>query len=198
MEIKSARFIISLPAYGEFPGKGLPQIAVAGRSNVGKSSLINGLVRQKSLAKTSSTPGKTRLINIFLINEAFHLVDLPGYGYAKVSKAEKRAWGQMMDRYFSQAEELRLVLHLVDQRHPPSEEDKQMNAFLYGNGIPFALITTKADKLSKAQQGSMLPVIARDMAVQPFDIIQTSSKTNQGRIQLLDRMQQAIEEREEI
>lgn len=192
MEIKSAQFVTSLPCYGEFPGRGLPQIAVAGRSNVGKSSLINSLCRAKNLAKTSSTPGKTRLINIFLINNSFHLIDLPGYGYARVSKKEQQSWGRMMEEYFQQADPLKLVLHLVDIRHAPSEGDRQMNAFLYGHGLPFAVAATKADKLSRAQRGKQLPVLARDLAVQPWEIIQYSSQTGEGRERLLTRMEEGL------
>ena len=189
MEIKSAAFVTSMSCYGDFHGRGLPQIAVAGRSNVGKSSLINSLCRVKGLAKTSSTPGKTRLINVFLINEAFHLLDHPGYGYAKVSRKEQLSWGRMMDDYFTQAQELCLVLHLVDIRHAPSAEDRQMNAFLYGNGLPFAVVATKADKLSRAQRGRSIPMLARVLAVQPWEIIPMSSQTGEGRDKLLQRLE---------
>jgi GTP-binding protein len=192
MEIKSAVFVTSLPRYGDFPGRGLPQIAVAGRSNVGKSSLINALCRVKGLAKTSSTPGKTRLINVFLINNSFHLIDLPGYGYAKVSKKEQESWGQMMGEYFDKAETLKSVLHLVDIRHEPSEGDRQMNAFLYGSGLPFIVAATKADKLSRAQRGKMMPVLARNLAVQPWDIVPWSSQTGEGRDKLLTRLEEAL------
>ena len=192
MEIKSAVFVTSLPRYGDFPGRGLPQIAVAGRSNVGKSSLINALCRVKGLAKTSSTPGKTRLINVFLINNSFHLIDLPGYGYAKVSKKEQESWGQMMGEYFDKAETLKSVLHLVDIRHEPCEGDRQMNAFLYGSGLPFIVAATKADKLSRAQRGKMMPVLARNLAVQPWDIVPWSSQTGEGRDKLLTRLEEAL------
>jgi GTP-binding protein len=192
MNIKTARFIISLPRYGEFPGIGLPQIAVSGRSNVGKSSLINSLCNVRNLAKTSRTPGKTRLINVFLINEAFHLIDLPGYGYANVSKKEQQGWGRMMDEYFSQAEHLKLVLHLADIRHDPSEGDRQMNAFLFQKGLPFRVVATKADKLSRAQQGRMLPRLAGSLAVQPWEIIPMSSSTGEGRDKLLNAIQEAL------
>ena len=192
MEIKSAVFVTSLPRYGDFPGRGLPQIAVAGRSNVGKSSLINALCRVKGLAKTSSTPGKTRLINVFLINNSFHLIDLPGYGYAKVSKKEQESWGQMMGEYFDKAETLKSVLHLVDIRHEPSEGDRQMNAFLYGSGLPFIVAATKADKLSRAQRGKMMPVLARNLAVQPWDSVPWSSQTGEGRDKLLTRLEEAL------
>lgn len=184
-----------MPRYGDFTGKGLPQIAVAGRSNVGKSSLINSLCRVKGLAKTSSTPGKTRLINVFLINNSFHLIDLPGYGYARVSKKEQQSWGRMMEEYFAKAQqELRLVMHLVDIRHAPSEGDRQMNAFLYGNGLPFAVAATKADKLSRAQRSRSIPVMARDLAVQPWEIIPVSAQTGEGRDKLLQRLQEALEQ----
>jgi GTP-binding protein len=188
---KEARFITSLPQYGSFPGRGLPQLVVCGRSNVGKSSLINNLCRKRGLAKTSSTPGKTRLINVFLIDNAFHLIDLPGYGYAKVSKHEQESWGQMMNHYFSQAEELKLALHLVDIRHEPSAQDMEMNAFLYQTGTPFQVVATKADKLSRAQRQRQLMPIAHALAVQPWDIIPYSSQTGEGR----DTLIQAIEKR---
>lgn len=192
MEIKSSTFVTSMPRYGDFHGRGLPQIAIAGRSNVGKSSLINALCRVKGLAKTSSTPGKTRLINVFLINDTFHLIDLPGYGYAKVSKQEQQSWGRMMNEYFSKAQELCHVLHLVDIRHAPSEGDRQMNAFLYGNGLPFTVVATKADKLSRAQRGKSVPVLARDLAVQPWEIMPVSSQTGEGRDKLLGKMEEAL------
>lgn len=176
-----AKFVISLPRYGDFPGRGLPQLAVCGRSNVGKSSLINSLCRRRGLAKTSSTPGKTRLINVFLIDNAFHLIDLPGYGYAKVSRHEQESWGQMMSDYFSQADELRLALHLVDIRHEPSRQDLEMNAFLYQTGLPFQVVATKSDKVSRGQRQRHLSDIARLLAVQPWEIISFSSLTGEGR-----------------
>ena len=138
MEIKSAEFVTSMAEYGKFPGKGLPQIAVAGKSNVGKSTLINRLCRRNKLARTSSTPGKTRLLNVFLLNGDFHLVDLPGYGFAKVDKQEKLRWGKMMQDYFAKAEELKHVFCLVDIRHEPTEDDITMNRFLRESGIPFS------------------------------------------------------------
>ena len=171
MEIKSAEFVTSMAEYGKVPGKGLPQIAVAGKSNVGKSTLINRLCRRNKLARTSATPGKTRLLNVFLLNGEFHLVDLPGYGFAKVDKQEKLRWGKMMQDYFAQAEELKHVLCLVDIRHEPTEDDITMNRFLRESGIPFSVIATKADKISRGARMKYLAPICRALSVQPWEII---------------------------
>lgn len=192
MEIKSARFVTSLAAYGSFPGRGLPQMAVAGKSNVGKSSLINSLCRSKGLAKTSSTPGKTRLINVFLINERMHLIDLPGYGYARVSKKEKESWGDMMGAYFDAAEPLKLLLQLVDIRHEPTRDDVRMVNYLRERDIPFQVVATKADKLSKAQRQRAVFLIARTLMVQPWEILAYSSESGEGRPALLSRMEEVF------
>ncbi len=195
LRITSARFITSLAKYGAFTGKGLPQIAVVGRSNVGKSTLINTLCASRNLAKTSGTPGKTRLINVFLLNDAFHLIDLPGYGYAKVSKQEMTRWGQMMQEYFTQAKELKAVIHLTDIRHDPTPDDQDMAQFLRDMQVPFISVVTKADKISKAQRQAKLFATGRALAVQPFDLIAFSSMTGEGRDQLLERMEAALNEK---
>ena len=192
MEIKNAEFITSLAAYGDFPGKGLPQIAVAGKSNVGKSTLINKLCRRNKLAKTSATPGKTRLINIFLLNGAFHLVDLPGYGFAKVDKQEKLRWGKMMQDYFTEAEELKHVFCLVDIRHEPTEDDKTMNRFLREMDIPFTVIATKADKISRGARSKYLAPICRALSVQPWEIICFSGEDGTGRDDLLALLEKIL------
>ncbi len=192
MEIRKAEFVTSLAAYGPFAGRGLPQIAVVGKSNVGKSSLNTRLCRRGGLARTSSTPGKTRLINIFLLNEAFHLVDLPGYGYAKVDKQEKARWGQMMQDYFTTTEELLHVLCLVDIRHEPTQDDVQMNAFLRQMGIPFTVIATKADKISRGARQKQLAPICRALLVQPWQIICFSSEDGSGRDALLERLETVL------
>ena len=192
MEIKNAEFITSLASYGDFPGKGLPQIAVAGKSNVGKSTLINKLCRRNKLAKTSATPGKTRLINIFLLNGEFHLVDLPGYGFAKVDKKEKLRWGTMMQDYFTGAEELKHVLCLVDIRHEPTEDDKTMNRFLRETGIPFTVIATKADKISRGARSKYLAPICRALSVQPWEIICFSGEDGTGRDDLLALLEKVL------
>ena len=186
MEIKSADFIISMPSYTVFPGKGLPQIAVVGKSNVGKSSLINRLCRRNKLARTSATPGKTRLINVFDINHLFHLVDLPGYGFAKVDKAEKARWGTMMQKYFEESDELLHVFCLVDIRHDPTSDDVQMNQFLRQMNIPFTVIATKADKISRGARQKYLAPICRALLVQPWQILCFSSEGGTGREQVLE------------
>ena len=192
MEIKKAEFITSLAAYGPFEGRGMPQIAVAGKSNVGKSTLINRLCRRNGLARTSSTPGKTRLINIFLLNDAFHLVDLPGYGFARVDKQEKARWGKMMQDYFCGAEELKHVLCLVDIRHEPTEDDVTMNRFLREMGIPFSVIATKADKISRGARSKYLAPICRALLVQPWEIICFSGEDGTGREELLARIAEVL------
>ena len=190
MEIKQAEFITSMAQYGNFAGKGLPQIAVAGKSNVGKSSLINKLCNRNKLAKTSATPGKTKLINVFLLNRAFHLIDLPGYGFARVDKAEKARWGKMMQEYFEHSDELRHVFCLVDIRHEPTEDDKQMNTFLRQMGIPFTVIATKADKISRGARQKQLAPICRALFVQPWEVICWSSEDGTGR----DQVQKLLDE----
>lgn len=198
MHFGNVRFLLSAHTIGQLPPPDRPDIAFAGRSNVGKSSLINRLVNRTGLVKTSGKPGKTQSLNYFLLDESLYLVDLPGYGFARVSKQEKESWGKMMDGYFSQSDHLKHVLHLVDIRHAPSAEDRQMNAYLYGNGFHFSVVATKADKLSRAKRGAMLPILARDLAVQPFDIIPYSSQSNEGRVQLLTRMEEALTQPDDL
>ena len=194
MEINKAEFITSMAAYGPFEGRGLPQIAVAGKSNVGKSTLINKTCRRNKLARTSSTPGKTRLINIFLLNDSFHLVDLPGYGFAKVDKQEKARWGKMMQDYFTQADELKHVMCLVDIRHEPTADDITMNRFVREMGIPFTVVATKADKISRGARSKYLAPICRALLVQPWEIICFSGVDGTGREELLTRMEEVLGE----
>ena len=194
MEIKTAEFITSMASYGDFAGRGLKQIAVVGKSNVGKSSLINCLCRRNKLARTSSTPGKTRLINVFQLNgeEGFHLIDLPGYGFARVDKQEKARWGQMMQDYFMKADELQHVFCLVDIRHEPTEDDKTMNTFLRQMDIPFTVIATKSDKISRGARQKQLAPICRALLVQPWEIICFSSEDRTGREELLQRLEEVL------
>ena len=196
MEIKSASFVTSLAQYHENALIRLPQLAVVGKSNVGKSSLINALCNRKKLCKTSATPGKTRLINIFLINDQFHLVDLPGYGFAKVDKKEKERWGAMMDRYFQDSTLLMHVLLLVDIRHDPTQDDVAMAQYFRQMDIPFTVVATKADKISRGARMKQLAPICRQMLVQPWEVIISSSEDNTGRDKLLELMERVLHEEE--
>ena len=185
MVIHSADFVTSMADYREAPPVTLPQLAVVGRSNVGKSSLINTLCRNKKLCKTSGTPGKTRLINVFLINDSFHLVDLPGYGYARVNKTEKQRWGKMMEGYFRESTLLMHVLQLVDIRHEPTADDIAMAALYRSAGIPFTVVATKADKISRGARMKHIAPICRAMQKQPWEIIPFSAEAGTGREELL-------------
>lgn len=192
MEINQTEFITSLTEYKKFPGIGRPEIAFVGRSNVGKSSLLNSLARRKALAKVSATPGKTRMINIFNANGAFFLVDLPGYGFAKVTQQEQERWGKMMSGYFQTSKSLRLTLHLVDIRHEPTRDDVTMNRFLRQTEQPFFVVATKADKISKAQRQKNIALIGRALEVQPWQILPYSSETGEGRKELLKVIEDAL------
>lgn len=198
MEIKKASFVTSMANYEEKPPIDLMQLAVVGKSNVGKSSLINALCNRKKLCKTSSTPGKTRLINVFLLNETFHLIDLPGYGYAKIDKQEKIRWGKMMEDYFRNSQLLTHVLHLVDIRHEPTQDDVDMNRFFRSLGIPFTLIATKADKISRAARMKHIAPICRKMMVQPWEIIPFSSQEGTGKEDLLETIEKVMLQKELI
>ncbi len=192
MEINQTEFITSLTEYKKFPGIGKPEIACAGRSNVGKSSLLNSLARRKALAKVSATPGKTRMINIFNADGTFFLVDLPGYGFAKVTQQEQERWGKMMSGYFQTSKSLRLTLHLVDIRHEPTRDDVTMNRFLRQTEQPFFVVATKADKISKAQRQKNIALIGRALEVQPWQILPYSSETGEGRKELLKVIEDAL------
>lgn len=192
MEITAASFVTSLAAYREDQTISLPQVAFVGKSNVGKSTMINALCNRRKLCKTSATPGKTRLINVFLINSVFHLIDLPGYGFAKVDKAEKIRWGQMMDGYFQNSTLLRHVFLLVDIRHDPSEDDAAMAAYFRQTGIPFTVVATKADKISRGARMKYLAPICRAMMVQPWEIIPFSGEDFTGRDQVLEALEKVL------
>ena len=194
MIIKKARFVCSMSAFREFPGQGMPEVAMVGKSNVGKSSLINSLTRNGKLARTSAEPGKTRLVNLYAINESFFLVDLPGYGFARAPKQEKEKWAAMIEGYLTGSQNLRRVYQLVDLRHAPTEDDAMMVRYLRHYDIPFTVIATKADKLSKAQRGRNIPVICRTLEVQPWEVLTYSSKDGTGRDRLLELLDAELEE----
>ncbi len=149
MKINSAEFVKSAFNKSHWTSDGLSEIAFLGRSNVGKSSLLNALLQRRSLARTSNTPGRTQSINFFLVNGSFYFVDLPGYGFAKVSKTMRAGWGEMAEDYLSQREELKLSIQLVDSRHEPTKLDQQLNEWLIFNEKPHIVVATKSDKLSK-------------------------------------------------
>jgi GTP-binding protein len=184
MLIKSAEFMTSAVRPQQYPAPDLPELAFAGRSNVGKSSLINTLVSRRKLVQTSSVPGKTRLINFFRVNEALMLVDLPGYGYARVSEAERRKWRPMIEQYLSGRESLKAVVVILDIRRTPNEEDAQLLNWLDRREIPSVLIVTKADKLSKTAQAKQRTLIAAALEVEPDELVLFSAKTRQGREEL--------------
>lgn len=193
MIIKKAKFQTSLAEFKDFPGQGLPEIAFTGKSNVGKSSLINALTHNSKLARTSSEPGKTRLVNFFLLNDSFYLVDLPGYGFVRASKQEKEKWSGMIEGYLQKSENLRHVVQLVDIRHAPTEEDQMMTNYLRHYEIPFTVVATKADKLSKAQRSRSIPAICRTLVVQPWEIIACSSEDGTGLEALTNVMGRIVE-----
>ena len=200
MIVKRADFITSMKDYGEFATKGCPEVAFAGKSNVGKSSMINKLTNRSKLARISSTPGKTRLINVYHVNGEINLIDLPGYGFAKVSKAEKASWGKMMQDYFARTQDLCHVFHLVDIRHEPTAEDREMNLFLRQAGIPFTVLATKADKISRGARLKYIAPICRALYVQPWQVIPFSSEDGTGRDELLAKIEEVcytLEEPEE-
>lgn len=196
MEIKKAVFTTSMAQYQNYEGIGLPEIAVAGKSNVGKSSMINKLCMRNKLARTSATPGKTRLLNVYTLNDQIQLIDLPGYGFAKVAKTEKMRWVAMMEGYFAQSSTLCHVLHLVDIRHDPTEDDKDMNAFLRANDIPFTVVATKADKISRGARMKHIAAICRGLQVQPWEVIPFSSEDGTGRDKLLELFDELMQELE--
>src|SRR6056297_919695 len=149
MEFQTARFITSAPALKDCPDESLPEFCFAGRSNVGKSSLLNKMTNKRRLARTSNTPGKTQQMNYYNIDESCYFVDLPGFGFAKVPEKERKRWGKDIQEYLKNRSTLRLILHLVDARHPPTALDEEFFFWMASNGMPFAVILTKADKLSK-------------------------------------------------
>ena len=187
MEIKEAKFLKSAAEMRGFLRPERPMIAVCGRSNAGKSSLINLLANRKNLAKTSSAPGRTRLVNYFDFGE-FWLADLPGYGYAAVSRDEKARWGKTLDAFFAKKEDIRHVFLLIDIRRDPSGDDLQLVDFLNYNIIPFSVIATKSDKLSRMKTRERRRAIANAFGLGEGNVAVVSSLTGEGREELLTRI----------
>jgi len=185
MRVISAEYCISAPGPKQYPAGGEPEIAFVGRSNAGKSSLINRLVNRKSLARTSNSPGKTRLLNFYHINKNFYFVDLPGYGFAKVPQEVKAQWGKMIEDYLLNRENLRAVIHLVDIRHAPSQDDVEMHNWLNHFGIPVILVLSKADKIPRGKQQKHAGLIRGTLEPLPeTPIVVFSAETGMGKDEL--------------
>ncbi len=194
MKITSVTFVKSATHPAHYPEGDFPEVAFAGRSNVGKSSLINTLVNRKKLAKTSSTPGKTRLINFYLINNRLSFVDLPGYGFAKVSLAMKKSWGPMIETYLKERKHLRLVVLILDMRRDPSEEDLSLARWLSYYHRPVVFILTKADKLSKNQTLVRVRKIREALeGDNDVEIILFSAKTGLGKEAIWRKLIELVE-----
>lgn len=191
MKIASADFVTSAFDASHLVTDGLPEIAFLGRSNVGKSSLLNSLLLRKGLARTSRTPGRTQSINYFLVNSAFYFVDLPGYGYAKVPKAMRQEWGKLAGDYLETRAELALCVQLVDSRHKPSELDIELFDWLVENQRPHIVVATKADKLSANKLNQSLKLIKETLG--DAEILAYSSETGKGRDKLWARISEALE-----
>ena len=192
MIIKSAKFVTSAVKPVQYPDAAIPEIAFAGRSNVGKSSLINVLVNRKNLVKTSSTPGRTRLINFFKINKKFFFVDLPGYGYAKVRASVRNGWGPMIEKYIETRRTLKGVVLIMDVRRIPDKRELNFIAWIKHIKIPFILILNKADKISKTNRQKQLKIATETLSVNKEDIILFSSKSKLGKEIVLDAIEKLI------
>ena len=192
--IRNVEFIGGMSEKGGWrPESSLPEIAFAGRSNVGKSSLLNTLVRRKSFARVSRTPGRTREINFFRVNNGFVLVDLPGYGYARVSKERKAEWKPLMESYLRQTSQLRGIVLLLDSRREPSEDDRAMLDFLAEMEVPTIVAVTKVDKLSKAAARQRVAEISRALTLESEQVIPFSAHSGEGRVELLEAITDLIE-----
>ena len=181
MKIRSTEMVVSAVNRNQYPSEGIPEIALVGRSNVGKSSTINTLLNRRNFARTSQTPGKTRTINFFLINNEFYFVDLPGYGYAKIAKSEKEKWGVIMERYLQDREELCAIFLLVDIRHEPTNDDVMMYEWIKHFGYNCVVIATKADKISRGQYQKHFSIIRKKLQLEKDEkIIPLSSLKKTG------------------
>lgn len=189
--IKQAEFKGAFVELKQLPVVNLPEIALVGKSNVGKSSLLNKVVNRKKLAKSSSTPGKTRTINMYLINNSFCFIDLPGYGFAKVPQSERARWQKMIEKYLTGRKQLKGVIHLIDIRHPPGENDVLMKEWLTHYELPVLMVATKADKISRGARQKHLTQIRKTLGLLPGDVlIPFSAETGEG----VEEIHNALEE----
>lgn len=174
------------------PENDFPEIAFAGKSNVGKSSLINSLLNRKNLARTSSQPGKTQTINFYKVNSEFYFVDLPGYGYAAVSQEIKAKWGKMIERYLKKSQQLRIIFLLIDIRHDPSANDRQMFDWIVSNGFMPVIIATKLDKIKRSEQAKKLKAVKTGLGAEKCKVIPFSAVTKQGRDEILGLIESVV------
>lgn len=186
MKIKTSELSGVYGPTSKLPEESLPELAFAGRSNVGKSSIINSLLNRKNLARTSSSPGKTVTINYYLVNEEFYLVDLPGYGYAKTSIKERTKWGRMIEKYLGTRETLKAVVLLVDIRHAPTKDDVMMYDWIVSSGLTPIVVATKLDKIKRSQKDKQLKLVRATLGMEnDIKIVPYSSETRQGREEML-------------
>jgi len=193
--IRSLEFLGGMASVGGWrPESSLPEIAFAGRSNVGKSSLLNRLIHRKKFARVSNAPGRTREVNFFKVNDAFILVDLPGYGYARVSKEQRAEWRPLIEEYMRRSTQLRGIVQLIDVRHDPTEDDRQMLDFLGEIGVPTIVVLTKIDKLTAKQQADRIFAVARDLALDSEQVIPFSAVTGEGRNDLAEAVEALLQQ----
>jgi GTP-binding protein len=193
--IRSLDFLGGMASPGGWrPEPSLPEVAFAGRSNVGKSSLLNQLVRRKKFARVSNTPGRTREINFFRVNGSFILVDLPGYGYARTSKEQRATWRPLIEAYLRRSSQLRGVVQLLDARHDPTRDDQQMLDFLAELGVPSIIVLTKFDKLTTSQSSQRVSEISSHIGLEPAQLIPFSAVTGRGRDELAEAILALVSE----
>ena len=196
MNISTVEYAGTVVAKGAPPPDTLPQVAFSGRSNVGKSSLINVLLQRTrtKIARVSATPGKTQALNFYRVNDTFFLVDLPGYGFARVPEAMRDAWSRLIEGYLSESKELRGVVHLVDARHKPTKHDKQMVSYLSEVGVPSLIVMNKIDKLKRSERAGAFTRAMEELGVEEGQLLPFSSKTGEGRDELLGALDALLED----
>ena len=194
MVIKNVNLEIVCVVTSKLPATALPEVAFAGKSNVGKSSLINALMNRKSYARTSAQPGKTQTINFYNINEEIYFVDLPGYGYAKASKTEVQKWGRMIEKYLHTSKQLRCVFLLIDIRHEPGSNDKLMYEWVCANGFTPVIIATKLDKIKRSQIDKQVKIIRDTLGAKQVTIIPFSAESKQGREEIYEIIDKILED----
>lgn len=196
MKIRSVEYAGTIVEPGGTPPGSLPQVAFSGRSNVGKSSLINTLLRRtrKKIARVSTTPGKTRALNFYAVNDAFYLVDLPGYGFARVPESMRASWAELIEWYLGESGAVRGVVHLVDARHEPTDHDMTMIGYLAELGVPTLVVLTKVDKLKRSQRHDAIRRATERLGIDEVQLLPFSSKTGEGRDDLLDALEDLVSE----